>query len=61
MIYLYLYLVSCVVVYAYSAYNSPIKFKDVSKMDVVRGIIATLVWPITLSLMYLAGLLGRRL
>lgn len=52
MIYLYCYLLSCVVVYVYFAYNNPIKFKDVSKADVARGIIGTLVWPITLGLLY---------
>lgn len=52
MIYLYLSLLSCGVVYVYFAYNNPIKFKDVIKMGVFRGIIGTLVWPITLSLLY---------
>jgi len=55
MIYLYCYLVSCVIVYVYLVIKNPISYKDVSKMDILRGIIGVLVYPITLSYLYWIG------
>lgn len=52
MIYLYMYLLSCVVVYIYLVCVNPISYKDVSKMDILRGILGTLIYPITLAIMY---------
>ena len=46
------YLISCVVVYIYLCIKNPISFKDVSAMDIFRGIVATLIWPIALAVLH---------
>ena len=46
------YLLSCIIVYFYLIYKNPLSYKDVSNMDILRGIVGVLFYPVTLTIMY---------